>query len=697
MRGHLRAAVFIAVLIFSVSLLSSAIDILGNLSDIDLDEEIQAKEVEKPAGSADVGRGKAELVRVEASPKGTVHPLFEIQMPPKTKYVRRSVGEHYNDGLWWASEDHPVVPYNGETLELRVSGYTAFKPVDFIIEPLVNISGFVPVTLSAYRIEFEGSLDRYPDQEAYFTTEAFNSSYWVSHVLFEFSDSILNNAQPSNPKNCLGVPDELSDSLRGLALEIVEDAHVPMEKLKALEEYLKTNYEYNESYTRSPPDVDPVEWFLFNEGQGICSHFNSAFVLLARSIGLPARIVNGYLVDAEAETQIVKPKQTHIYAEAKFEDLGWITFDATPERMEEKDVMISFVPTVTNITGNDPVGLKGHNFKVYGTVTAQDGSTVDGLTIQTFLTKSKNQTSPEWMSRRECGMGEVESGFFNITCEASSDIEVGDYMLVARTFGNQIYKGSWSDPPIRIMAETEVFVEASSSVYVGKGITLMGKLIDKSNGQPIANTTVSMEVENETIGLTTDTEGTVRMTHAFETEGNKTIILRLEDSEYYLGSSGLVGITVKPTPLNPLNVLTIFPYNLFLVISCATIVAAVIYIRRGNRLPLIRSIEEGVPPTEFVEDDSPLSFDSYKEGIVKLFNRFYSSTQKRFSGLEDHLTPREFQLVLMRKIPNAGVRVLDDLVTDFEIANYSEEYPSKEDYDRCQTAVETLRRLMEHG
>lgn len=697
MRGHLRAGFFIAVLLFSVSLISSAIDILGNLSDIDLDDEIRAKEVESPAGSAEIGRGKAEVVNVEAPPKGSVQPLFKIHMPPKTKYVRLSVGEIYEDGVWRASEDHTVVPYNGEVLELQVSGYTTLRPVEFIIEPLVNISGFVPVTLSAYMIRFERALHRYPDMQAYYTTEPLSSNYWVSHALFDFSDHTLRYALPSNPSNCLGVPKELSDSLSSLALEIAGDEYMAMEKLRALEEYLKTNYEYDESYTPSPPDIDPIEWFLFHEKRGICSHFNSAFVLLARSMGIPARVVNGYMVDAEAETQIVLPKHAHVYAEAKFENLGWITFDATPRRMGEHDVTISLIPTATNITGNDPTGLKGHTFNVHGTVTAQDSSQVDGLTVQVFLTKSKNQTSEEWEHREKCGVGFVESGLFNVTCEASADLEVGDYMLVAYTIGNNVYKGSWSDPPIRIMAETEVYIEALGPTYVGREVIFAGRLIDKSSGQPVSNMTVYMEVGNETIGLTTDTKGTVRMEHAFETEGNKTIVLRLEDSDYYLGSSGIVGITVKPPPLNPFKVLTIFPYNLMLVISCATIVAAFIYMRRSNRPQPIQPVEGVVPATGAVEDDSHLIFDTYKEGIVKLFNHFYGSTRKRFSGIEDHLTPREFQDVLMRKIPDAGTRALDDLVTAFEIANYSEEYPSKEDYDRCQTAVETLGRLMEHG
>jgi len=359
--------------------------------------------------------------------------------------------------------------------------------------------------------------------------------------------------------------------------------------------------------------------------------------------------------------------------------------------------LVSRIQTVTNITDNDAVGVKGGYFKVYGTVTTHNGSPVDGLAVQVFLTESKNQTSAEWERRIECGLDEVEEGFFNITCEASVDLEVGDYMLVAHTIGNEVYEGSWSDPPIRIMAETEVSIKAPRRAHVGESITLRGSLIDRSNGQPIANLTVLMEMGNETVSLITDSAGTVTMDHAFDTEGRKTAVIRFEESDYYFGSMGVVGIKVKTHQPSLLSVLTVFPYNVIVVSACAAIVGCVLVVRQRRRRQPLQAIEEGALVTENVEDETPLSFDSYKDGIVKLFNRFYTSTQRRFSEVKGCLTPREFQRVLLGKIPGKGMHPLDDLVTAFEIANYSEAYPPKEAYDRCQMAVEILRGLIEHG
>ncbi len=60
------------------------------------------------------------------------------------------------------------------------------------------------------------------------------------------------------------------------------------------------------------------------------SHFNTAFVLLARSAGIPARAVIGYTVKPDVEMQYVLPQQAYMYAEVEFQNLGWVTFDACP-------------------------------------------------------------------------------------------------------------------------------------------------------------------------------------------------------------------------------------------------------------------------------------------------------------------------------------------------------------------------------
>jgi hypothetical protein len=692
MKGYQKAAVFIAVLLFSVSLISAAIDILGDITDVDLDDDRFDTGADRPSEAGDAERTKGEEVEVDSKRRGSAYPLFKIYMQPQTRYLRQSVGEIYEGGKWRLSEDSQHVKYLGEELRLNVSGYDSVEQVTFLVEPLINISGFVPATLSVYRIGFKGTLDRYPHLEAFHSAKPSSSRYWVSYANHEFSELMLRLSSLSHHDDYLDVPETSLIQLKGLASQITEDSFTQWEKLKALEEYLRDEYKYDEDYIPAPSDVDPVEWFLFHEYSGVCEHFNSAFVLLARSIGLPARLVNGYLVDANADVQTVMPEQAHVYAEAQFRNIGWITFDATPEGVEERLVSISRIPTETNITDNDDVGIKGGHFNVYGTVMALNGSPVDEVFVQVFLKISKNETGIL------CGMGEVVNGFFDITCEASTEIDVGDYMLVAHSLGNEFFEGSWSDPPIRIIAETEAVLDAPSYSYVGKNVTFKGKLVEKSSGQPITDLNVSIEIGDKTIKKTTDEHGDVTILHVFENEGNQNVTMSFENSDFYLGSNYTVGIAIKIPPqsgTNLLEVLTVFPYNVAIVGSCATALLVTLFVRRSRLRPLPEEVEYDESTIELTDDS--ISFDTYKVGIVKLFNRFYAVTQIRFGDVENHLTPREFQSVLLDKISRKGVHALDDLVSNFEIANYSEVYPPKESYDRCQEAVELLKGLMEDG
>src|SRR5690606_33452369 len=49
-------------------------------------------------------------------------------------------------------------------------------------------------------------------------------------------------------------------------------------------------------YTLEPPRLgtDSVDGFLFDTRAGFCEHYASAFVVLMRAAGIPARIVTGY-------------------------------------------------------------------------------------------------------------------------------------------------------------------------------------------------------------------------------------------------------------------------------------------------------------------------------------------------------------------------------------------------------------------
>jgi transglutaminase-like putative cysteine protease len=98
------------------------------------------------------------------------------------------------------------------------------------------------------------------------------------------------------------------------------------------------------TYTLSPPGLgdNSVDDFLFNTRSGFCEHYSSAFVVLMRAAGIPARVVTGYLggeTNPIGDYVIVRQADAHAWGEVWLRDRGWVRVDPTaavsPARVEQ--------------------------------------------------------------------------------------------------------------------------------------------------------------------------------------------------------------------------------------------------------------------------------------------------------------------------------------------------------------------------
>jgi protein-glutamine gamma-glutamyltransferase len=96
-------------------------------------------------------------------------------------------------------------------------------------------------------------------------------------------------------------------------------------------------------YTLEPPrlEANAIDDFLFNTKRGFCEHFASAFTMLARAAGIPARVVTGYQggeFNPLGGYWIVRQSDAHAWSEVWLEGRGWVRVDPTaavaPERIE---------------------------------------------------------------------------------------------------------------------------------------------------------------------------------------------------------------------------------------------------------------------------------------------------------------------------------------------------------------------------
>jgi transglutaminase-like putative cysteine protease len=117
-------------------------------------------------------------------------------------------------------------------------------------------------------------------------------------------------------------------------------------------------------YTLEPPLLgrNAVDEFLFSTRAGFCEHYSSAFVVLMRAAGIPARVVTGYQggeINPVDGFMTVRQSDAHAWAEVWLPNRGWIRIDPTaavaPDRIEHN--LTSALPSGTFGPLSDLVNL----------------------------------------------------------------------------------------------------------------------------------------------------------------------------------------------------------------------------------------------------------------------------------------------------------------------------------------------------
>src|SRR5690606_31594525 len=102
----------------------------------------------------------------------------------------------------------------------------------------------------------------------------------------------------------------------------------------ALQTYFRdiSNFRYD---TRVPEArTEDAVWDFLTQRTGYCVQFATAMTIMARTLGVPARIGVGFL-PGRADTSVVgryvvSGRQAHAWPELYFADAGWVRFEPTP-------------------------------------------------------------------------------------------------------------------------------------------------------------------------------------------------------------------------------------------------------------------------------------------------------------------------------------------------------------------------------
>jgi len=129
------------------------------------------------------------------------------------------------------------------------------------------------------------------------------------------------------------LPTDFPARVRELAHAVTADADSDYMRARMLEHFLRSEFPYTLTPGTPPRNMDFVEYFLFYGQAGYCTYFATAFVTMARSIGLPTRYVEGFMVTGTPDQYgffSVLNSMGHAWGEVYFEGFGWHRFEPTP-------------------------------------------------------------------------------------------------------------------------------------------------------------------------------------------------------------------------------------------------------------------------------------------------------------------------------------------------------------------------------
>lgn len=181
---------------------------------------------------------------------------------------------------------------------------------------------------SQQSMQFLGTLYRFNKEDAAYVAKyqkASNKTYKRMH-LHEHLDPFLQ------------LPDSVTPRTKKLAKEITKDAKNDLQRALMLTNYLRSTYIYQTPPPPYPRDRDVCDYFLFEAKIGHCEQFATSLTVMARSLGIPARYVTGYVpnhYNPLTGYYEIRASDSHSWVEICIPPIGWIEFEPTAGQSEE--------------------------------------------------------------------------------------------------------------------------------------------------------------------------------------------------------------------------------------------------------------------------------------------------------------------------------------------------------------------------
>lgn len=303
------------------------------------------------AKRADIIHNFGDVLPLQGRIKLSEEPLFRVTAPDDLPLLQAAVYDEYT-GNGWRVSSAETVALEGTSVDAASFG-TQLTRAQFRRPVVIDIT--LERTLAERRLLTPGEplaadvdasllvggaqadvLGLVPDER----TRA-DASYTTVGTVSAATIDTLAAAGTNYPSwvrdRYLQLPSDLPPAVGALAATVTDGATNPYIAARRIEQFLRTEYPFDLEIADPSPLEDGVAYFLFEARRGYFDQHASAMAVMLRTVGVPARVAVGFVLDSrdidpESKAYVVSDLRAWAWPQVYFEGLGWVEFNPTPTR-----------------------------------------------------------------------------------------------------------------------------------------------------------------------------------------------------------------------------------------------------------------------------------------------------------------------------------------------------------------------------
>ncbi len=292
-------------------------------------------------GSIGRGKGSSKIVMRIEFPK--------TSGPPINMYIKGTTLDNYDGRNWRRSknEKRKIKQHkNNEFLSNNEAKGRTFNQL-IMLEPLNTNILFAATPWSRISGNFK-ALETDDSGTLYMENKPFSrTTYSVWSGLDGREKAELKTAELKRYLQLPRPDQEDSKEIQAFATELIADEKTEYGAARKIEDHLRHNYRYTLNPEKGAGKT-PLSDFLFHAKEGFCEQYATSMVIMLRTLGIPARVVTGYVQgqwNDFGNYLLMRQQDTHSWVEAYMPynysknkirpldkaaiQMAWIRFDPT--------------------------------------------------------------------------------------------------------------------------------------------------------------------------------------------------------------------------------------------------------------------------------------------------------------------------------------------------------------------------------